>query len=124
MNSLETVVVALGRVSLQAGLLAVIVVILQTLFRVRVSPRWRWARGWVVGLRLLLPTTLESPVSLFNLLPRAAFPAAAIVEPPVRSGRDNGERASAAEATPAMRIRDGSVERASSGKTSIATEAN
>ena len=55
--------------SLQATVVAAVVVLLGLLFRDRLSARWRCALWLVVVARLLLPIAPQSPVSLFNLLP-------------------------------------------------------
>src|SRR5262245_27742438 len=65
----STVLIELGRISLQAGLLAVIVLGVQLLLRRRLSPRWRCALWWLVVLRLVLPFSPKSSFSIFNALP-------------------------------------------------------
>ena len=61
---------ALGRSSLQAGVLVLVVLLAQWLLRKRLSPRWRCALWLLVVGRLLLPISVASVVSIFNLLPR------------------------------------------------------
>ena len=52
--------------SLQAGVLVLLVLAVQGLFRRRLAGRWRFALWWIVLARLLLPFSLPSAVSLFN----------------------------------------------------------
>ncbi len=52
--------------SLQAGLLVVLVLLVQWIFRRQLTSRWRFALWWVVLVRLLLPVGPQSAVSLFN----------------------------------------------------------
>jgi bla regulator protein BlaR1 len=52
--------------SLQAGVLVVLVLLVQWIFRARLTSRWRFALWWVVLVRLLLPFGPQSAVSLFN----------------------------------------------------------
>ena len=52
--------------SLQAGLLVILVLLVQWIFRGRLTSRWRFALWWVVLARLLLPVGPQSAVSLFN----------------------------------------------------------
>ena len=60
----------LGRVSAQAGLLVVAVLLAQWLFRNRLLPRWRCALWLLVVFRLLLPVSPGSALSVFNWMPR------------------------------------------------------
>ena len=53
--------------SLQAGVLVLLVLLVQWLFRRQLTNRWRFALWWIVLARLLLPFGPESAVSLFNL---------------------------------------------------------
>lgn len=53
--------------SLQAGVLVVLVLAIQWVFRRQLTARWRFALWWIVLGRLLLPFNPESAVSLFNL---------------------------------------------------------
>ena len=53
--------------SLEAGMLVLLVLVVQWLFRRRLTNRWRFALWWIVLARLLLPISLPSTVSLFNL---------------------------------------------------------
>jgi len=59
----------LGRVSGQAAVLVLLVLLVQWLCRSRLTPRWRWALWLLVVGRLLLPASLPPPWSLFNLFP-------------------------------------------------------
>jgi len=61
----------IGYVSLQAGLMAVVIGVLLAAMGKRVPPRWRCALWTLVVVRLLLPWAPSSPVSLYNLLPVA-----------------------------------------------------
>jgi bla regulator protein BlaR1 len=54
--------------SLQAGVLVLLVLLLQRLFRRQLTYRWRFALWWIVLGRLLLPLGPESVVSVFNYL--------------------------------------------------------
>ncbi len=55
----------------QASILVGIVLLIQSLFGKRLQPRWRFALWWLVLIRLLLPATPESSLSLFNHLPQS-----------------------------------------------------
>lgn len=70
----DTVVAGLARVSAQAGVLVVLVILVQWLFRRKLTARWRCALWTLVFVRLLVPYSPDSPLSIFNLLP--AWPAA------------------------------------------------
>ena len=52
--------------SLQAGALVLLVLAVQWVFRRQLTNRWRFALWWIVLVRLLLPFSPESAVSLFN----------------------------------------------------------
>ena len=52
--------------SLQAGVLVILVLSVQWIFRGHLTSRWRFALWWVVLVRLLLPVGPQSAVSLFN----------------------------------------------------------
>jgi beta-lactamase regulating signal transducer with metallopeptidase domain/peroxiredoxin/protocatechuate 3,4-dioxygenase beta subunit len=60
----------LGRVSAQSGVLVLAVLLTQWLFRNRLAPRWRCALWLLVILRLSLPFSFSSALSVFNLMPR------------------------------------------------------
>ena len=72
MNSAEigSFLAALWRSSLEAGVVVGLVLAAQWLFRARLTPRWRSALWLLVVARLLLPFSLSSTVSIFNLVPR------------------------------------------------------
>jgi len=72
--NLSAPLTALGRASLQAGLLVLLVLLAQWLFRGQLTPRWRSALWLLVVVRLLLPVSFTSATSVFNLLPRPAPP--------------------------------------------------
>jgi len=59
---------ALVKASWQAGVLILLVLAVQWGMGRRLEPRWRYALWFLVVLRLALPWTLPSPVSLFNLV--------------------------------------------------------
>jgi beta-lactamase regulating signal transducer with metallopeptidase domain len=54
--------------SWQAGLLVLLVLLVQWVFRRQLTSRWRFALWWIVLLRLLLPFSPESAISLFNVV--------------------------------------------------------
>ena len=56
------------KASWQGGVLILLVLAVQWAFGRRLSPRWRHALWLLVLIRLALPSTIPSPVSLFNLL--------------------------------------------------------
>jgi beta-lactamase regulating signal transducer with metallopeptidase domain len=62
--------------SAAAGLLVLLVLAVQWLFRRQLSPTWRCALWLVVVARLLIPISIGSPVSLMRWLPRPAKPVA------------------------------------------------
>ncbi len=72
---LETMFGYVVESSLAACLIVCAVLLLQRLFRARFSPRWRSMLWTLLIVRLLLPWTPESPLSLAGILP-AAHPAA------------------------------------------------
>ncbi len=71
----------LGRTSVQAGLLVVLVLGVQWLLRKQLTPRWRCALWLLVVGRLLLPVSLGSGVSVFNVFPRLASASATVPQP-------------------------------------------
>lgn len=81
---------ALGRTSLQAAVLVLVVLLAQRVFRRQLAPRWRCALWLLVAIRLLLPGSLTSAASLFNLFPRGSALAAhgkpAFPSPPPATG--------------------------------------
>jgi len=54
--------------SLQAGVLVLVVLLVQWVFRRRLTNRWRFALWWIVLARLVLPFGPASALSLFNVL--------------------------------------------------------
>jgi beta-lactamase regulating signal transducer with metallopeptidase domain len=74
-DSMEYVVTLLWRVSWQASLLVLLVLLAQGLMRQRLSPSWRSALWLLVVVRLLLPVTPSSGWSLFNLTGGRVVPA-------------------------------------------------
>ncbi len=54
--------------SLQAGVLVLVVLLIQWIFRRQLTSRWRFALWWIVLARLLLPFNPESALSLFNFV--------------------------------------------------------
>ncbi len=63
--------VLLARNSATAGVLMLVVLLLQRVCGRQLSPHWRCALWFVVALRLL-PLSVSSPFSIFNLLPGLA----------------------------------------------------
>ena len=64
----------LGRISLQASLLVVLVLSVQWVFRAKLTARWRYAMWLVVVVRLVMPFAPESGLSIFNLVQSARQP--------------------------------------------------
>ncbi len=62
------------KMSAQASILILLILVVQWCFGRRLAPRWRYALWLLVLLRLALPWTVPSPASLFNVvrLPDAA----------------------------------------------------
>lgn len=58
----------LWRASWQASVVIVLVLLAQWLLRNQLSPRWRHALWLLVVVRLVLPVSIESPLSVFNWL--------------------------------------------------------
>ncbi|MEN6627722.1 MAG: M56 family metallopeptidase [Candidatus Sumerlaeia bacterium] len=65
----------LVRASMQASLLIVLILAVQALLRSRLSPAWRHGMWLLLLVRLALPWSPPSPMSLFNLLDRFRTPA-------------------------------------------------
>jgi beta-lactamase regulating signal transducer with metallopeptidase domain len=59
---------SLLKASWQAGVLILLVLAVQWAFGRRLNPRWRYGLWLLVVIRLALPWTIPSPVSLFNFL--------------------------------------------------------
>src|ERR1044071_2559578 len=68
--SADSFLVGLGRVSAQAGVLVLLVLLVQGTFRKQLTPRWRCALWFIVMARLLVPFSPKSATSIFNLAPR------------------------------------------------------
>jgi beta-lactamase regulating signal transducer with metallopeptidase domain len=62
------------RTSWQAGVLTLLVLFIQWLFQERLNARWRYALWSLLLLKLLLPVSPESSMSLFNLAGFERFP--------------------------------------------------
>lgn len=54
--------------SLKATIVAVLIIIVQILFRKKLSARWLYALWFLLIARLLIPFEVSSPVSIFNVL--------------------------------------------------------
>lgn len=67
--------------SLQAGVLVLLVVLVQWLFRRQLTSRWRFALWWIVLVRMLLPVGPESTLSVFNYF----HPSAVLDKPAIPS---------------------------------------
>ncbi len=65
----DAVVAGLVRISAQAGVLVLLVMLVQWLFRRKLTARWRCALWTLVFIRLLVPFSPDSRLSIFNLLP-------------------------------------------------------
>ena len=63
---------ALGRISVQASVLVLLVLLAQGIFRQQLTARWRCALWMLVIVRLLLPFSPGSAASIFNLMPPLA----------------------------------------------------
>ncbi|MEY2409833.1 MAG: hypothetical protein QOF48_2503, partial [Verrucomicrobiota bacterium] len=61
----------LGRFSLQASVMVLLVLVTQWIFRRWLTPRWRCALWLLVIGRILLPASLPTRVSVFNVVPLA-----------------------------------------------------
>ncbi len=65
----------LGRLSAQAAVVVVVILLAQTLFGKCLAPRWRSAFWLLLVARLLLPVSPESQMSVFNLSALHGWPA-------------------------------------------------
>lgn len=73
----------LARSSVQAAVLALLVLAVQGLLRGHLTPAWRYRLWLLVVLRLILPFSLPSDLSIFNLVPaRPAASRASASTPP------------------------------------------
>jgi len=66
----QDLLTALGRTSLQAGVLVLVILAVQWVFQRQLTARWRAALWLLVVARLVLPFSPESALSIFNLLPK------------------------------------------------------
>jgi beta-lactamase regulating signal transducer with metallopeptidase domain/uncharacterized GH25 family protein len=64
----------LAKVSAQAAVLVLVVLAVQWLFRKQLTSSWRAALWMLVMIRLLLPISLSSGTSIFNLVPSLKAP--------------------------------------------------
>ena len=82
LTSLGPFFASLVRVSAEAAVLIVLVAVAQRLFRNQLAPKWRYALWFLVVLRLALPWSFQSPISIFNLFsPKPAIASASGAEP-------------------------------------------
>jgi beta-lactamase regulating signal transducer with metallopeptidase domain len=65
--SLTHLLSALGRLSIQAAVVVLVILLVQAVFRRWLTPRWRCALWLLLVARLLLPVSFESTASIFNL---------------------------------------------------------
>lgn len=65
--NLELFLSGLARLSAQAGVLVLLVLLVQGIFRRQLTPRWRCALWLLVFVRLLLPISPGSVMSIYNL---------------------------------------------------------
>ncbi|HEX4264282.1 MAG TPA: M56 family metallopeptidase [Verrucomicrobiae bacterium] len=56
------------KASWQSAVLILLILAVQWIFALRLNPRWRYGLWMLVVIRLALPWTVPSPVSLFNVL--------------------------------------------------------
>src|SRR4051812_24869287 len=71
----------LAKVSAQAAVLVLVVLAVQWVFRKQLTPRWRAALWMLVMIRLLLPISLSSGTSIFNLAPSLKTPPLEAIRP-------------------------------------------
>src|ERR1035437_371227 len=95
----------LVKASCQVAVLILLVLAVQWAFGRRLSPRWRYGLWLLVVVRLALPWTLPSSVSVFNLL---NLPNASAAVARVRAtGEPQGTLAPSAAVVPAGRLQIG-----------------
>jgi len=75
---IDTFLFALGKTSVEAGVVVLLVAAAQWAFRKQLSPRWRSALWLLVVARLLLPFSFSSATSVFNLMPALPNPIAPV----------------------------------------------
>lgn len=83
-NSLDFIVSLaewLFKSSLKASILIVLILIIQFLFRRKMSARWQYALWFLLIIRLILPFEIESRISLFNLVPSQNIPSLPTTDP-------------------------------------------
>jgi bla regulator protein BlaR1 len=92
----------LVKASCQAAVLILLVLAVQWAFGRRLSPRWRYGLWLLVVVRLALPWTMPSSVSVFNLLnlPNASAAVARLKATP----RAQGSLAPSAAVVPAAQL--------------------
>jgi beta-lactamase regulating signal transducer with metallopeptidase domain len=71
----------LVRLSIEGGIMIVLIISAQWIFRNRLSPRWRSALWLLLIARLLLTFSFSSATSNFNLLPQTPHPAQPVATP-------------------------------------------
>ena len=76
------------KASWQAAVLIVLVLAARWVFGRRLKPQWRFGLWFLVVIRLALPWTIHSPVSLFNFLsfPNLSTPIAGVWTTPEGPG--------------------------------------
>src|SRR5512138_1071649 len=65
----------LWQATCQASVVILLVLAVQWIFRKQLAPRWHHALWLLVVIRLLLPFSIETRVSLFNWIPHPTAPA-------------------------------------------------
>lgn len=73
MIALEQVFDWVWRVSASAAVIGLILLVLKRFLRQRLSPMWQYALWFILLGKLLLPISIATPFSLFNLLPTQAI---------------------------------------------------
>jgi beta-lactamase regulating signal transducer with metallopeptidase domain len=68
-NALNHFLAGLARSSVEAGILVVLVLAAQRLFHRQLTPQWGCFLWMLVAVRLILPLSLSSGFSVFNLMP-------------------------------------------------------
>ncbi len=91
---------SLGRCSAQAGVLVMLILAAQRLFRRQLSPRWRCALWLLVAARLLLPISFSSVTSIYNVMPAWGRPA--VSPPPSMAPEQTGSRTTPLQVEPAF----------------------
>jgi beta-lactamase regulating signal transducer with metallopeptidase domain len=106
-NLLEThLLPGLLRASWQAGILILLVLAIQRIFGRRLNPAWRYSLWLIVAIRLALPVTVSTKISLFNwvnpgrLLRDTPEWVTASLNPPAPTAAVVSQASSASAATP------------------------